>query len=109
MRHLSTAPSAEPNGLGFVFEVNGRAVLALAASNLRQARKLCAEPWFAEEMAQYQSDSAPVWPAGAAYRVRRARPEESIELQVALAREQAEDTYEKFVFAFLVPVDLRAN
>lgn len=89
--------------------VDGRAVLALSARSLKQAKKLCAESWFAEELAQYQSDGASIWPAGAKRLVRRVRPGESMELQVALAREQVENTYEKFVFAFLVPVDLRAN
>ncbi len=109
MRQLLVPVSAEPRAPGYVFEVDGRAVLALAAGNLAKARKLCAEPWFAEELAQFQSDGAPVWPEGAVGRVRRARPEESVELQGALAREKAENTYEDFVFAFLIPVDLRPN
>ncbi len=109
MHQVFIAPATEPHTPGYVFEVDGRAVLALAAGNLAQAKKLCDEPWFAEELAQYQSDGSPIWPSGAVTRVRAAQPEESVELHVALAREQGENTYDDFVFAFLIPVDLRPN
>jgi hypothetical protein len=109
MRQLSITASTEPNQPGFVLEIDRRAVVALAAGNLRRARELCAESWFLEELAQYQSAGLPIWTPGAACRVRRARPEEAMELQLARVREQAEGTFEKFVFAFLIPVDLRAN
>lgn len=66
MRQLSIAASAEPNGPGFVLEVEGQAVLALAAGNLWQAKKLCAEPWFLDELSQYQSVGAPICPVFAA-------------------------------------------
>jgi hypothetical protein len=54
-------------------------------------------------------DGAPLWSAGSVCRVRRARPEEIVELLAAKVREKAEGIYDEFLFAFLIPVDLRAN
>ena len=109
MRHISDPANIELKESGFVFEVNGRGLIAFAARSFKHAERMCAESWFWEELAGYYSEGLPILSSDASCRVRRARPKESVELQSALARELAERTYEKFVFAFLFPLDPRAN
>jgi hypothetical protein len=90
---------------GFVLETGGRAVLAFMAGGIAQARNLCAEGWFAEELASYRSGGQPVWDGSSELRVRRASPSEVAEIQMALTGELAGKEYEGYLFAFLVPLD----
>lgn len=109
MRHASVESAVRPNEPGFVLELDGRPVLALAARSLTAAKKLCAAAWFVDELMQLQSGGEPVLRAGAISRIRRVRPDEAIELRAALVREKADGSHEGFVFAFLIPIDLRPN
>jgi hypothetical protein len=90
---------------GFVLETGGRAVMAFMASGIWQARNLCTEDWFAEELASYRSGGQPIWDGSTEFRVRRANQTESAETQIALTGELARKEYEGYLFVFLVPVD----
>jgi hypothetical protein len=90
---------------GFVFETGGRVVLAFMAGGIEQARNLCGEGWFAEELACYRSGGAPVWDGSAEFKVRRASRSEAAEIQIALTGELAREEYEGYLFVFFVPVD----
>jgi hypothetical protein len=90
---------------GFVLETGGRALLAFMAGGLEQAKQLCAEDWFVEELASYRSSGYPIWDGAAELKVRRANPREAAEIQIALTGELARKEYEGYVFVFFVPVD----
>jgi hypothetical protein len=90
---------------GFVLEIGGRPVLAFRAASLDEARCLCAEHWFTEELTSYRSRGKPVWDGVAGFKIRRANACEAAELQIALTTELARKEYEGHVFAFFVPID----
>ena len=90
---------------GFVLETGGRAVLAFRAGGIEQARDLCAEDWFAEELASYRSGGQPLWDGSTELKVRRANPSEAAEIQIALTGEFTRKEYEGYLFVFFVPVD----
>ena len=90
---------------GFVLETGGRAVLAFMAGGIEQARHLCAEEWFAEELASYRSGGQPVWDGSTELKIRRASSSEAAEIQIALTGELARKEYEGYLFVFFVPVD----
>jgi hypothetical protein len=90
---------------GFVLEIGGRAVLAFRAANIEEAKCLCAQDWFVEELASYRSHSIPIWDGVASFGIRRANASEAAEIQIALTTELARKEYEGHVFAFFVPID----
>ena len=89
----------------FVVEIGGRPVLALAAGSLAEARQLCSEAWFAEELSAYRSGGSPIWDGSAEIVIRQAAAHEATELEIALSAERARKEYDGFIFAFLVPLD----
>ena len=93
-RRVRTLPSKPPTieAKEFVLETRGRAVLAFLAGGLEQARDLCSQHWFIDELASYRSCGQPIWDGAA-------------EVQIALATERCRKEYNGYVFAFLVPVD----
>jgi hypothetical protein len=93
------------NEKGFVLEIGGRAVLAFRAANIDEAKCLCAQDWFTEELASYRSRGTPIWDGMAGFKVRRADTSEAAEIQIALTTELARKEYEGYVFAFFVPID----
>jgi len=90
---------------GFVLETGGRALLAFMAGGIEQAKQLCAEDWFIEELASYRSSGHPIWDGSAELKIRRPNSTEAAEIQIALTGELARKEYEGYVFVFLVPVD----
>jgi hypothetical protein len=88
-----------------VLESSGRAVLAFLADGLEQARELCSQHWFMDELASYRSCGHPIWDGTADLRIRHANPSEAAEVQIALANEQCRKEYDGYVFVFFVPVD----
>jgi hypothetical protein len=90
---------------GFVVESGGRALLAFMAGGIEQAKRLCAEEWFIEELASYRSSGRPIWDGMSELRIRRANATEAAEVQIALTGELARKEYEGYVFVFFVPVD----
>jgi hypothetical protein len=96
---------SKPQQQGFVVETSGRAVLAFLAGGIEQARDLCTQDWFVEELASYRSCGHPLWDGAAELGIRLANACEAIELRVAQAGERARKEYEGYVFVFLVPVD----
>jgi hypothetical protein len=89
----------------FVLEVGKRAVLALSAASIGQARDFCAQDWFVEELGSYRSGGRAIWDGAAELTIRCASPQEAAELDVALATECARGEYDGFIFAFLVALD----
>jgi hypothetical protein len=104
---LSSQP--HPYQQEFVLEIEGRAVLALMSSDIEQARKLCSEDWFFEELSSYRSCGHPIWDGTAELCVRHANPREAAQLKAAYRMEQCRREYEGYVFAFLIPVDPALN
>jgi hypothetical protein len=94
---------------GFVLETGARALLAFMAGGIEQAKQLCAEDWFVEELASYRSSGQPIWDGSAELNIRRANAREAAEIQIALTGELARKEYEGFVFVFFVPVDAELN
>jgi hypothetical protein len=90
---------------GFVLEIGGRAVLAFRAADIDEAKCLCAQDWFTEELASYRCRGIPLWDGAADFKVRRAHASEAAEIQIALTTELARKEYEGYVFAFFVPID----
>jgi hypothetical protein len=91
---------------GFVLEIRGRSVLALLGNSIEQAKALCSEAWFLEELVSYRSCGNPIWDGEAKLSLRHAGVCETAELEVALRSEQKRHEYEGYVFVFLVPVDV---
>ena len=89
----------------FVLETRGRAVLAFLAGGLEQARDLCSQHWFIDELASYRSCGQPIWDGATDLQIRCANASEAAEVQIALATERCRKEYGGYVFAFLVPVD----
>jgi hypothetical protein len=100
---LSRRESAEKQG--FVLEIDGRAVLALIGDGIEQAKELCSQAWFREELGCYRSRGNPIWDGEAKLSLRRASLREAAELEAALRSERARGEFEGYVFVFLVPVD----
>ena len=90
---------------GFVVETRGRTLLAFRAGGVEQARQLCSEDWFLEELASYRSGGRPIWDGCSELEIRRANATEAAEIQIALTGELARKEYEGYVFVFFVPVD----
>jgi hypothetical protein len=93
------------NERGFVLEVGGRPVVALIADSFEQARRLCTECWFTEDLASFKSNGHPVWDGSATLNLRRADQAEVVEIEIALMGERARQEYEGFLFVFFVPID----
>jgi hypothetical protein len=90
---------------GFVLETDGRALLAFMAGGVEQAKRLCSEDWFVEELASYRCSGHPIWDGATELKIRRANVGEAAEIQIALTGELARKEYEGYVFVFFVPVD----
>jgi hypothetical protein len=90
---------------GFVVEAGGRALLAFRAGDIEQAKQLCSEHWFVEELASYRASGRPIWDGSDELKIRRASATEAAEIQIALTGELARKEYERYVFVFFVPVD----
>ena len=93
----------------FVLEINRRPVLAFDATSGRAAQARLREPWFIEELSRMRSDGRPVLGPNDRCHVRAASPTEiaAVSLQRGLDEARGEDT--KYVFAFLIPIDLEPN
>jgi hypothetical protein len=89
----------------FVLDIGGRPVLALAGRGIEQARALCSQAWFLEDLGTYRSCGIPIWDGEAKFTLRRASVREAAELEVALQGERTRGEYEGYAFVFLVPVD----
>jgi hypothetical protein len=100
---LNTQQNAEKQV--FVLEIGGRPVLALVGSGIEQAKELCSQAWFLEELGCYRSRGNPIWDGEAKLSLRHASLREAAELEVALRSERARGEFEGYVFVFLVSVD----
>ena len=86
----------------FTLEVDGRPVLAFAASRLREAQQICKEPWLRDDLAALKSRGIPLRTAQSKLFVRGATPKETAAFEQA-APEPSGD----MVLAFLVEIDGR--
>jgi len=100
-----TGSRQDIGGKSFVLETGGRAVLAFSAPSMAQARDLCSQAWFVEELASYRSSGRPIWDGTAELRMRCASAAEATELAIAAATERVRKEYDGYVFVFFVPVD----
>jgi hypothetical protein len=97
----------EPSG--FVIEINNRKILAFSAPSMKEARDLCSQHWFAEELQGYRSCGSPIWDGKAPLSVHHAEQKEIAELEVARFKERLEESYDTISFAFLIPLDAEMN
>ena len=88
-----------------MLEIDGRAVLALIGDGIEQAKELCSQAWFREELGCYRSRGNPIWDGETKFTFRHASAREAAELHVALRSERARGEFEGYVFVFLVPLD----
>ncbi len=95
----------QKNQQEFVLEVGGRAVLALFADDIEDARTFCSQGWFWNELAIYRASGCPILDSASDLRIRTANPCEVAKLHLALGLERFRKEYDGYVFAFLVPVD----
>ena len=86
----------------FTLEVDGRPILAFAASRLSEARQISKEAWLLNDLAVLKSDGMPLRTAQSKLLVRGATPEETTVFEQA-APEPSGD----MVLAFLVELDSR--
>jgi hypothetical protein len=89
----------------FVLEINGRAILALSAISMQEARKLCSQHWFFDELTRHRSAGSPIWDGTSQLTLRAARPKERTALQLARCTEIAREELDDVVFAFLIALD----
>jgi hypothetical protein len=95
----------EPAEFGFVVEIGGRPILALAARSMQTARALCAQSWFFDELRRHRCAGRPIWNGTSHLTLRVAHPAEQMALQAARAAEIARREFDGPVFAFLIPLD----
>jgi hypothetical protein len=89
----------------FVIEINGRAVLALSALSIEQARALCSQHWFFDELTRHRSAGAPLWDGTGKLTLRAAQPRERLTLHRERSGEIARREFDGIAFAFLIPLD----
>ena len=89
----------------FSIEVGGTPVVAFEASGQRQARELCREAWFLDELVLLKSNGRPVYTRGSSLKVRSANA-----IEVQTYREEAAKTAkpsDNLFLAYLVSLDGR--
>jgi hypothetical protein len=86
----------------FTIDVDDRPTVTFAVQSLRQARELCREHWFKEDLSEAQSRGVPLWDGKAKMRVRYARPDEAT--RYAEANENRQPS-EDMLLLFLVELD----
>jgi hypothetical protein len=84
----------------FTLEVDGRPILAFAASRTSEAQQICKEAWLLDDLAVLKSGGMPLRRAQSKLLVRGATPEETTVFEQA-APEPSGD----MVLAFLVELD----
>jgi len=90
----------------FVLEIGGRPVLAFLAPTFGEAARLCSQSWFADELRPYFSNGKAVYDDCAELRVREASRIEEMSVREAYASDLARGESVKFVFAFLIEIDV---
>ena len=90
----------------FVLEIGGRSVLAFLAPTFGEAARLCSQSWFADELRPYFSNGKAVYDDCAELRVREASRIEEMSVREDYASDLARGESVKFVFAFLIEIDV---
>ena len=91
----------EPKGLIYTILIEDKAVVAVEAS-ASEARELCKEEWFLEELSLLKSNGEPLHRPGLRIRARPAAEEEWVRYDRACS---ADDDTEDMVFVYLVELD----
>jgi hypothetical protein len=91
----------EPQALIYTILIEDKAVCALEARG-SEARELCKEEWFREELSVMKSNGEPVYRPGLRIRARPATEEEWVRYDGACS---ADDDTEDIVFVYLVELD----
>ena len=88
----------------FAIEVGGTPVVAFEASGQRQARELCREAWFLDELVLLKSNGRPVYTNGSSLKVRSAN---AIEVQTYREAAKTAKPSDDLFLAYLVSLDGR--
>jgi hypothetical protein len=91
----------EPQTLVYTILVEDRSVVALDARG-SEARELCKEEWFREELSRLKSNGEPLYRAGLRIRARPATEEEWARYDRACS---AADDRQDILFVYLVDLD----
>jgi hypothetical protein len=86
----------------FTLEVDGRPILAFAASRLGEARQICKEDWLLDDLAVLTSGGIPLRTVQSKLWVRPATSEE-----ITIFEQAAPEPSGEMVLAFLVNLDLK--
>ena len=91
----------EPQGLIYTILIEDKAMVALQARGA-EARELCKEEWFREELSRLKSNGEPLYRPGVRVRARPATEDEWIRYDKACS---AADSAEETLFVYLVDFD----
>jgi hypothetical protein len=91
----------EPQGLIYTILIEDKAVVALQARG-SEARELCREEWFLEDLSRLKSNGEPLYRPGLRLRARPATEEEWVRYDRACS---AGDKAEDILFVYLVDLD----
>jgi hypothetical protein len=91
----------EPDGLIYTILIEDKAVVALEARG-SEARGLCKEEWFLEDLSRLKSNGAPLYRPGQRLRARPATEEEWVRYDKACG---VADEAEDIIFVYLVELD----
>jgi hypothetical protein len=86
----------------FTLEVDGRPILAFAATRLSEARQICKEAWLLDDLAALTSGGIPLRTEQSKLSVRPATSEE-----ITVFEQAAPEPSGEMVLAFLVHLDLK--
>jgi hypothetical protein len=86
----------------FTIDVDDKPTLTFEARNLREAREVCHEHWFKEDLAEAKSGGVPLWDGKAKLRARPALPDEAVLFIEAKKSGQPSDD---LMFVYLVELD----
>ncbi|MEO8320782.1 MAG: hypothetical protein ABI561_20935 [Bradyrhizobium sp.] len=93
---------ANPLGLIFTIEVDGRPTIAFEARQLREAAELCNEGWLRDDLTNLSSNGDPLCGIGSKLRARTAtEPERAVYREVAQEAGISDD----ILLAYLVELD----
>ena len=91
----------EPQGLIYTILIEDKAMVALQARGA-EARELCKEEWFRDELSRLKSNGEPLYRPGLRVRARPATEDEWIRYDKACS---AADSAEEILFVYLVDLD----
>jgi hypothetical protein len=86
----------------YIVEINNRAIVALEATCLAEARHLIGERWFQMRVTTQTINGIPVWDGKARLRIRSAT---EVEVETLRATQSSQSTRGDFTLTYLVELD----